>query len=232
MQILTSTRAAVLALALAAAPAAAQQTVTVEPAHLEALESRLNRFAATLPAAERAVWDGILRRAAAAPVESAEFRIAPVLQIGPGGGCESAAMPEDAGRVGIIIQGGREAAERAGIIIQGGREAAGREGIMVQGGLVPPRRAGAARTGTAARAPGRPSSCKVSVAANGAPPAMGLGVRVAALAADLPEAERAVINWLLTRSLAHSDVPADTGPVSLRQALGIQAQPPRWVLRY
>lgn len=227
MQILTSTRAALLALVLTAAPASAQQTVTVEPAHLQALEVRLNRWAATLPAAERAVWDGILRRASAAPVESAGFRIAPVLQIGPGGGCDSAAMPEDAGRVGIIVQGGREAAERAGIIIQGGRE-----GIIVQGGLVPPRRAGAARTGPAARAHRAPSSCKVSAASNGAPPAMALGVRVAALAADLPEAERAAINWLLSRSIAPSEVLADSQTVSLRQALGIQAQQPRWVLRY
>jgi hypothetical protein len=91
---------------------------------------------------------------AAAPAESAEFRIALVLQIGAGGGCESAAMPEDAGRVGIVVQGGRAAAERA------------------------------------------------------------------------------ASNWLLTRSIARSDVSAETGPVSPRQALGIQAQPPRWVLRY
>ncbi|HEV3051225.1 MAG TPA: hypothetical protein VGX50_13005, partial [Longimicrobium sp.] len=84
-------------------------TVIVWPRHLQALQGRLDAFAAQLPAEERALWDGVLLRAAHAPTPAAaEVRVTPVLEIGPGGGCEDhPGMNEAANRVAIIIQGGR-----------------------------------------------------------------------------------------------------------------------------
>lgn len=258
MQILTSTRAAVLALVLAAAPAGAQQTVAVEPAHVQSLEARLNGWAATLPATERALWDGLLRRAAAAPVARGEIRVTPVLQIGPGGGCESPGAREDARRVGIIVQGGREAAAREGIIIQGGLVA--RPGVAE--GV---RRSGRAQSGgrpgvAAARVPRPQNSCIVSIGPkqdDPAPPPQSLGRRLAGLASDLPEEERGALNWLLTRAIsapasgdlaprpANPGDPRPTPTASVRGALGLDAlsigpkqddpappPPSRWVLRY
>lgn len=120
-------------------PTAAGQ-VTVEAAHLESLQGRLSGFAAQLPAEERALWDGLLLRAASAPVAAGEVRVSPVLQIGPGGGCDGGpGVDEMAGRVSIVVQGGRTASPGAGIVVQGGRTpaAAPREGIVVQGGRAP-----------------------------------------------------------------------------------------------
>lgn len=255
MQILTSTRAAVLAVALAAAPAAAQQTVAVEPAHVQSLETRLNAWAATLPAAERALWDGLLRRAASAPAAAGEIRVAPVLQIGPGGGCESPGAREDARRVGIIVQGGREAAARAGIIIQGGLVA--RPGAA-EGVRRSDRGQAGGRPGVAAaRVPRPQNSCIVSIGPkqdDPAPPPQSLGRRLAGLASDLPEEERGALNWLLTRAIAvpagapgtaNPNDPRPTPTASVRRALGLGAlaigpkqddpappPPSRWVLRY
>ena len=253
MHVPTSTRAAVLALALAAAPAAAQQTVTLEPAHLQSLETRLNAWAAALPGAERALWDDVLRRAASAPVATGEIRVAPVLQIGPGGGCESPGAREDARRVGIIVQGGREAAERAGIIIQGGLVA--RPGAGIAEGV---RRSDRATAGgrpgvAAARVPRPQNSCIVAIGPkqdDPAAPPQSLGRRLAGLASDLPEEERGALNWLLTRAIAvpgtaNPNDPRPTPAASVRRALGLDplaigpkqddpAPPPpsRWVLRY
>ncbi|MBW3573165.1 MAG: hypothetical protein KY467_18875 [Gemmatimonadetes bacterium] len=108
--------------AAAPAPGAA---VSMQDFHLESLQARLQRFAAGLGAEERALWDKVLLRAATAPAAGSEVRVLPVLQIGPGGGCdEGPGLDEAANRAAIIVEGGR-----SGIIVEGGRS-----GIIVQGG--------------------------------------------------------------------------------------------------
>ncbi len=110
-------------------------TVVIWARHLQTLQARLDSFAVALPAEERALWEGVLLRAAHAPTPAAsEVRVTPVLEIGPGGGCEdSPGMNEAASRVAIIVQGGRTA-DVSGIIVQGGRTATPATGIIVQGG--------------------------------------------------------------------------------------------------
>lgn len=224
-------------------PAAAQRAgqVTVQTAHLQSLQGRLDGFAAQLPAEERALWDHLLLRAAHAPSPGRrEVRVTPVLEIGPGGGCDDPAM-EVANRVAIVVQGGRTA---------------GASGIVVQGGRTPrPNPAGAAAIGPK---PEDPST-----------PPRSLSGRIASFSQGLAVEERAALNWLLTRAAteARPGAPGTLPPgpctpeggcrppvggsplsVSLRQALGIdalaigpkpedpttppRATPSRWVLRF
>lgn len=221
-------------------------TIVVWPRHLQTLQARLDSFAVALPAEERALWNGVLLRAANAPSPAAgEVRVTPVLEIGPSGGCEGQpGMTEAANRVAIIVQGGRTSGA-SGIIVQGGRTATPAAGIVVQGGRT---QAGAT---PAARA---------RVGDNG--PTESLGRRLAELSLRLSGAERAVLDWLLTRASA-GDVGLPPGPcnpergcrapvagsplnVSLRQALGVdplaigpKPEDPgrgrteeRWILRF
>jgi hypothetical protein len=241
---------ALVAAALAAAPAAAQQaTLAVAATDLQSLEARLDRWAPTLPAAERALWSDLLRRAAAAPAAAGEVRVVPVVQIGPGGGCDTPETRDDARRVGILVQGGREAQLGTGMIVPGGRRTAAAPGVVQRGG----------RPGVpAARVPRPGNSCVVAIGPKQddatPPPPHALGLRLAALARDLPEAEQGALNWLLTRAATppaqgeenpRPGTPGGPRPVSLRAALGIDplaigpkqddpAPPPpsRWVLRY
>jgi hypothetical protein len=170
MRLMHSTHlAALLAPLVVAAPLAAQQpgapatvrmraqapgngnTIVVWPRHVQSLAARLDSFAVALPAAERALWNDVLVRAAHAPTPAAaEVRVAPVLQIGPGGGCEDQPGLDDAaGRAAIIVQGGRTAGA-SGIIVQGGRTASPATGIIVQGGRT--QSEAGARTRVSARA--------------------------------------------------------------------------------
>lgn len=123
------------------AAAARDARVTVEAAHLQSLQGRLNGFAAQLPAEERALWEGVLLRAASTPSSAGEVRVTPVLEIGPGGGCDDPAM-DAARRVALIVQGGRTAGA-SGIVVQGGRTPSAAGGIVVQGGRTPAGVAGA-----------------------------------------------------------------------------------------
>lgn len=254
--------ALLLAAVLAAAPAAAQNGVAVDASHLRSLQARLDSVVSTLPPQERAAWDRLLLRAASAPAASAEVRVTPVLEIGPGGGCDGG-IDEAANRVAIIVQGGRSPS--SGIIVQGGRTPA-RDGIIVQGGRTPsgpPRRADAPRPSPAGTVAihSRPEAP--------APPPQSLGRRIAELSSRLSPEERGALDWLLTRA-ATAEVrpgtpgglpPGPCGPetgcrppvggsplaVSLRQALGIDAlatgpgqddpapapaAAARWILRY
>jgi hypothetical protein len=131
--------ALLLAAAVAAAPAAAQTgPVTVNASHLRALQGRLDGFAAGLSSEERALWTDVLLRAASAPAASPEVRVTPILEIGPGGGCEDQpGMDGAANRVAIIVQGGRTGTPASGIVVQGGRTPSSRGGIVVQGGRTP-----------------------------------------------------------------------------------------------
>jgi hypothetical protein len=201
--------------------------MSVDASHLHALQLRLEGFAAGLPAAERPLWQDLLLRAATAgPPAVGDVRVNPVLQIGPGGGCEG--QDQAAGRAAIIIQGGRTGVPGTGIVVQGGRTPAA--GIVVQGGRSPatgPVRAGRAGgrpgtpagdaprpTGTAAVAigpkqddpsrPGRTGAvCIGPKQDDPAPPPQALGSRLAALATTLPPEERGAMDWLLTRA-AHA----------------------------
>ncbi|HEY7771389.1 MAG TPA: hypothetical protein VIB55_24675, partial [Longimicrobium sp.] len=217
-----------LATALTTAPSLAQSgPMSVDASHLHALQLRLEGFAAGLPAAERPLWQDLLLRAATAgPPAVGDVRVNPVLQIGPGGGCEG--QDQAAGRAAIIIQGGRTGVPGTGIVVQGGRTPAA--GIVVQGGRSPatgPVRAGRAGgrpgtpagdaprpTGTAAVAigpkqddpsrPGRTGAvCIGPKQDDPAPPPQALGSRLAALATTLPPEERGAMDWLLTRA-AHA----------------------------
>jgi hypothetical protein len=238
--------ALLLAATLAAAPAAAQNgTLAVDASHLRSLQTRLHGFVAGLPAEERALWQRVLLRAATAPVAApaSEVRVTPVLQIGPGGGCEDQpGMDDAAGRVALIVQGGRTAGAASGIVVQGGRTPSSRGGIVVQGGRTPsgtPRDANAPRpnpAGTVAigpkqddpSRPGRTGAVAIGPKQDDpAPPPQSLGRRIAAFSAQLPAEERGALEWLLTRAAAPEGRPGTPGglppgtTISLRQALGI-----------
>lgn len=233
--------------------------VVVQPAHLQSLQARLDGFAGGLPAEERALWDGLLFRAAHASTPAAgEVRVSPILQIGPGGGCDGG-VDDAPNRVALIVQGGRTPGAGSGIVVQGGRTPAAREGIVVQGGRTP--------AGTPAADAPRPNptgdgtAVRVRTGAvaigpkqdDPAPPPQSLGRRIADFSAQLPAEERGALEWLLTRAAAAPEgrpgTPGGLPPgtaVSLRQALGIDplaigpkqddpAPPPpaqRWILRY
>lgn len=246
---------------LSALPAAAQQgSVVVRPVHLDALSLRLDSLAAGLPPAERALWDVLLRRAASAPTPRAEVQVCPVLEAGPGGGCDGGAGGDPAARVGIIVEGGRGAPGSAGIVVQGGRQAGPGGGIIVQGGRAP-----APGRVLAPRAEG-PRPAPVGTVAIGpkqddpSPPPQALGRRIAELSSRLPDEERGALEWLLTRAAEAPEGgrpagapgrpgtpggPQPAAAVSLRQALGIDPlaigpkqddptppPPARWILRY
>lgn len=194
-------------------------TVIIWARHLQTLQARLDSFAVALPAEERALWDGVLLRAAHAPTPAAaEVRVSPVLEIGPGGGCEdSPGTTEAANRVAIIIQGGRTAGA-SGIIVQGGRTATPSEGIVVQGGRTATPNEGIVVQG------GRTASPATGIVVQGGrtsgdvrrptdavgigpkpedptrPPPESLARRVADLSLRLSGEERATLEWLLTRA--------------------------------
>jgi hypothetical protein len=255
--------ALLLATALAAVPAAAQNgAVAVDVSHLRTLQARLDSVVSALSPGERAAWDRLMLRAASAPAPSSDVRVAPVLEIGPGGGCDGGGGTGDAtSRVAIIVQGGRTAG--SGIIVQGGRTPASRGGIIVQGGRTP---AGAAQGANAPR-PNPAGTVAIGPKQDDpAPPPQSLDRRIADLSARVSPEERGALNWLLTRAAAEvqpgrvgglppgpcnpeAGCRAPTGGtpnVSLRQALGIEplaigpkqddpAPPPpaqRWMLRY
>ncbi|HEY0018193.1 MAG TPA: hypothetical protein VGC13_17900 [Longimicrobium sp.] len=266
MRLMHSTRlAALLAPLVAAVPLAAQQpgapasvrmrgpgngnTIVVWPRHVQSLAARLDSFAVALPAAEGALWQGVLLRAAHAPTPAAaEVRVTPVLEIGPGGGCgDPPGMDDAASRVANIVQGGRTAGA-SGIIVQGGRTASPATGIIVQGGTQS--EAGArTRVGTrpGAQAPRPTPTDAVAIGPkqdDPAPPPQSLGRRLAEFSARLPAEERGALDWLLTRAATAPEGRPGTpgglppgpcnpetgcragGPalsVSLRQALGIDA---------
>jgi hypothetical protein len=238
-------------------------TIVVRPAHVQALQARLDSFAVALPAAERALWTDVLLRAAHAPTPAAgEVRVTPVLQIGPGGGCEDQpGMDDAANRAAIIVQGGRTAGT-SGIIVQGGRTP--RAGIVVQGGRTP------AAPGTDVARPNPNATVAIGPKQDDpAPPPQSLGRRLADLSLRLSPEERGALNWLLTRAASAPEGRPGTpgglppGPcnpelgcrppvggsplnVSLRQALGIDAlaigpkqddpaprpDSQRWILRF
>jgi hypothetical protein len=264
MRLMHLTRLAALLAPLVLAPLTAQQpggpatvrmraqapgsgnTVVVEPAHVRSLAARLDSFAVALPAAERALWEGLLVRAAHASTPAAsEVRVTPVLEIGPGGGCEDPpGMDDAANRVAIIVQGGRTASPATGIIVQGGRtqpEAGARARVNARPGAQAPR-----PTPTDAVAIGPKQD-------DPAPPPQSLGRRLAELSSRLPAEERGALDWLLTRAATAPEgrpgTPGGLPPgtsVALRQALGIDplaigpkqddpAPPPpaqRWILRF
>lgn len=188
--------------------------IVVWPRHIQTLQARLDSFAVALPAEERALWNGVLVRAANAPTRAAgEVRVTPVLEIGPGGGCEvgpgggcedSPGMTGAANRVAIIVQGGRTAGA-SGIVVQGGRTATPAAGVVVQGGRTNGA-AAPATTGVGGR-PGaqgaearRPPEA-VAINPKLQPvPWLALGRRLAELSSRLPAEERGVLDWLLTRA--------------------------------
>ncbi|HEX8210645.1 MAG TPA: hypothetical protein VF584_10750 [Longimicrobium sp.] len=191
-------RSALLLLAtLAALPATAQPApVTVDATHLRSLQGRLNGFAGGLRAEERALWNRLLLRAASAPVAGSDVRVLPVLQIGPGGGCDDGGVSGGPGRVAIIIQGGRTA---------GGPAAAPSSGIIVQGGRTA---GGASRVGGRPGAPAgviRPTDV-VSIGPKQEDPTRPvpdiLARRLTEFAGQLPAEERGALEWLLTRAAA------------------------------
>jgi hypothetical protein len=225
--------ALLLASALAAVPAAAQPTpVTVQASDLQSLQGRLDGFAARLTAEERALWEDVLRRAASRPAQGTEVRVAPVLHIGPGGGCDgdpgSGVVTQ---RVSRIVQGGRGPSD--GIVVQAGRMPAAGGGVVMRGNRPPaPNVAGTPHptpAGTVAGAP-RPAPAGTDSKLEPVPwrAPESLSRRIAELSAGLPEGERGALEWLLTRAaLAGQGQPGTPGglppgtSISLRQALGI-----------
>jgi len=188
--------ALLLAATLVAMPAAAQPAgVTVDASHLRSLEGRLNEFAGGLRAEERALWNRLLLRAASAPTAGgSDVRVLPVLQIGPGGGCDDGGTRGGSGRVAIIVQGGRTASPSSGIVVQGGRTTQGVGGASRVGG----------RPGTPAGVI-RPTDV-VSIGPKQEDPARpapeSLARRITEFSGQLPAEERGALEWLLTRAAA------------------------------
>jgi|GEM_PF-4370295 len=234
-------------------------TVIIWPRHIQTLQARLDSLAAALPAAERTLWEGVLLRAAHAPTPAArEVRVTPVLEIGPGGGCDDPpGVDEAANRVAIIVQGGRTAGA-SGIVVQSGRTATPATGIVVQGGRTTTPSEGIVVQGGRTAAGATPAAR--ARAGGDDRPTESLGRRLADLSLRLSGEERGALEWLLTRASA-ADValppgpcnpergcraPVGGSPVSLRQALGIDAlaigpkpEDPgrgrteeRWILRF
>lgn len=190
-------RSALLLLAtLAALPAAAQPAaVTVDATHLRTLQGRLDGFAGGLRADERALWNRLLIRAASAPTAGGtDVRVLPVLQIGPGGGCDDRGMSGGTGRVAIIVQGGRTASPSSGIVVQGGRSAQGSVGGARVGGL-PGTPAGVIRpTDVVSIGPKQEDPAR--------PAPESLARRITEFSGQLPAEERGALEWLLTRAAA------------------------------
>jgi hypothetical protein len=172
--------------------------VTVDASHLRSLQGHLDGFAGGLRAEERALWNRMLLRAASAPASGSEVRVLPVLEIGPGGGCD-AGMDDGPNRVAIIIQGGRTGgglapAPASGIVVQGGRTASPSARTRVGG-----------RTGAPAAGVTRPTDV-VSIGPKQEDPTRPapdiLARRLTDLAGRLPAEERGALEWLLTRAAA------------------------------
>jgi hypothetical protein len=191
---------------MVALPAAAQPApMTLDASHLRSLQARLDGFAGGLPAEERALWNRVLLRAAAAPAGGSEVRVLPVLHIGPGGGCDEPGMDDGPGRVAIIVQGGR-----AG---EGGLAPRPSSGIIVQGGRTPQGVSAGAAPGSRTRVGGRPGAPAaprpteaVSIGPKQEDPVRpapeSLGRRLTEFSAQLPAEERGALEWLLTRAAA------------------------------
>jgi hypothetical protein len=85
-----------------------QEPVTYDSARIHAGIARVEAFARTLPTAERAVWDDLLRSAAALPAaDGGSVRIVAAAPVGPGGGCSDPERGCVRDLVGIIVPGGR-----------------------------------------------------------------------------------------------------------------------------
>jgi hypothetical protein len=126
--------------------------IVVWPRHVQTLQARLDSFAMALPAAERALWNDVLLRAAHAPTRAAgEVRVSPVLQIGPGGGCEVGPGGGcevgpgggcevgpgggcEIGPGGGCAPGPDDGPNRVAVILQSGRTAGASGGIIAPGG--------------------------------------------------------------------------------------------------
>jgi hypothetical protein len=189
--------ALLLGASLAALPAAAQSApVTVDASHLQSLQARLDGFAGGLRAEERVLWNRLLLRAAHAPRNGSEVRVLPVLEIGPGGGCDAPGMDDgpNRNRVAIIIQGGRTGgglapAPASGIIVQGGRTPAGTRVGGRPGAAGVTRPTDAVSIGPKQEDPARPAP-------------ESLAGRLTQFAGQLPAEERGALEWLLTRAAA------------------------------
>jgi hypothetical protein len=235
---------ALAALALVAAglaPAApAQHAVTLDAAVLDAAAARLEALARSLDAPERAVWDALLLRAAAAPAAAREVRVAGVLRTGPGGGCGeapgAAAQPAGAEAARVApgpVDGGagdrvlRRVSEPAFVadLVAGVFQA------IVDRSIQQMEAYGELLSGVGAGVGGFAPAGAVRAAPATSAAARGLAARVAAL--DRPE-ERAVVEWLLARALdpaARGRAPAPSRSVSVRVALGIDPPEARAVAR-
>jgi hypothetical protein len=202
----------------------AQRTVT--SLHLDSASARLHRFAGTLGPAERVLWDGLLRRAASAPASGRDVRMVAIRRTGAGGACGIAGLIGSGPRVdhpafvadlveGVfqaVIDRSIQQMEEYQNLVESVSDAVddyrGRDVVAA------PLRDDALMGGSPA-AGRRPDASR------------GLARRLAELILQVQEDERAVLEWLLTRAVVApptraSIKPDPLGPVSLREALGIQ----------
>ncbi|HEX7242878.1 MAG TPA: hypothetical protein VF263_21505 [Longimicrobiaceae bacterium] len=226
-----------LALASAETRAAAQTPqptqVVVDAATVAELETRLQAFAAGLPADQRQALAGMMHRAAEAPRDD------------PAGTPVRAVTFRPAAGAGIIVQGGRGAAQprpsgTAAVAIgpkQDDPRARGTGVVSIGPKQDDPRARG---TGVVAIGPKQddPRAVEARLAAS-----------LQAFGAELPAGQSAVLDWMTQRAASARGTPGGLTPgrtPSLSQALGISvlaigpkqddpAPPPpatRWVLRF
>jgi hypothetical protein len=201
----------------------AQRTVT--SVHLDSASARLDRFAGTLGPAERALWDGLLRRAASAPVAGREVRVVAILRTGARSLCGGPGLIDTrlrvdypafvadlvAGVFQAVIDSSIKQMEEYQNLIDGVAEAV--ENVRSLDVAAPVRNDTLVRA-SPAQGP-RPDASRV------------LARRLAELSFEMREEERASLEWLLTRAVVApsaraSTVPDPLGPVTLREALGIE----------
>jgi hypothetical protein len=213
-------------LASGAAPDLLPAQLTVTSLHLDSASARLHRFAGTLGPAERVLWDGLLRRAASAPTSGRDVRMVAIRRTGAGGACGIAALIGSrsqgdhpafvadlvAGVFQAVVDRSIQQMEDYQNLVESVSDAVddyrGRDVVaaplhdlpLVRGPPAARRRADA--SGVLAR-------------------------RLSELILEVQEEERAVLEWLLTRAVVAPPARASTepdrlGPVSLREALGIE----------
>jgi hypothetical protein len=213
---------ALLASGLAPALLPAQRTVT--SLQLDSASARLDRFAGTLGAAERALWDGLLRRAASAPAPGRDVRMVAIRRTGAGGACGSSALIDPrpqadhpafvadllAGVFQAVIDRSIQQMEAYQNLVDGVSDVV--ENYRTLGATAPVRNDALVPESPVGR---RPDASGV------------LARRLAELILEVREEERAALEWLLTRAVVAPPARASTkpdplGPVTLREALGVE----------
>jgi hypothetical protein len=214
-------------LASALAPTLLPAQRTLSALQLDSASARLDRFAGTLAPVELALWEELLRRAAAAPAPGRDVRIVAIRRTGSGGTCGSAGVIDAGRRVdqpafvsdllagvfqAVIDRSIQQMEEYQKLIDSVAESVEDFRGSNV-----------------AARGDRDELVSRYPAAERQPDASRALARRLAELTLVLPDEDRAALEWLLTRAVVApparaSAIPDPLGPVSLREALGINTR--------